>query len=85
MKETFETQKLVTADGTVAHYIYVDGVNKMHNWDGAAFIPQGNKRQAEYYLFGIKHTKDQWEEKKKDVNGLPWYKTAAGKAMGARV
>ena len=85
MKETSETKKLITAGGTVAHYISIDGVLKMHNWDGAAFLPQGNKRQAEYYLFGIKHTKEQWEEKKKDVNGLPWYKTAAGKAMGARV
>ena len=23
----------------------------MHNWDGAALLPQGNKREAEYYLF----------------------------------
>jgi len=57
----------------------------MHNWDGAALIPQGNKRQAEYYLFGIKHTKDEWLEKKKSVNGVPFHKTAAGKLAGARV
>jgi hypothetical protein len=57
----------------------------MHNWDGAAFLPQGNKRQAEYYLFGIKHTKDEWLEKKKSVNGVPFYKTSLGKAAGARV
>ena len=85
MKETSETKKLITADGTVAHYISIDGVLKMHNWDGAALIPQGNKRQAEYYLFGIKHTKEQWEDKKKDVNGVPFYKTAVGKSAGARV
>jgi hypothetical protein len=36
-------------------------------------------------LFGIKHTKEQWEEKKKDVNGQPFYKSSAGKAAGARV
>ena len=63
----------------------VDGVNKMHNWDGPAYIPQGNKRAAEYWLFGFKYTKDQWEDRKKDVNGQPFYKTAAGKASGARV
>jgi len=85
MKETPGTQKLVQADGTVAHYININGVNKMHNWDGAALIPQGNKRQAEYYLFGIKYSKDQWLEFKKNVNGVPFYKTAAGKAAGARV
>ncbi len=65
MKQTLETQRLKTADGTIAHYVNINGVNKMHNWDGAAFFPQGNKRQAEYYLFGIKYTKDQWLEFKK--------------------
>ena len=85
MRESSGTQRLRTIDGTIAHYININGVNKMHNWDGAALIPQGNKRQAEYYLFGIKYTKDQWLEFKKDVNGVPFYKTAAGKAAGARV
>ena len=85
MKETLETQRLVEADGTVVHYVRINGINKMHNWDGAALIPQGNKRQAEYYLFGIKYSKDQWLEFKKNVNGVPFYKTAAGKAAGARV
>jgi hypothetical protein len=80
-----EVKKMKAADGTVAHYVNIDGVNKLHNWDSAALIPQGNKRLAEYYLFGIKHTKEQWEEKKKDVNGQPFYKSAAGKASGARV
>lgn len=78
-------KKLKTGDGTIMHYITLDGVNKLHNWDGAALIPQGNKRLAEYYLFGFKYTKDQWIESKKNANGIPWYKTAAGKAAGARV
>jgi hypothetical protein len=76
-----EVKKMKTGDKTIIYYL--DG--KMHNWDGPALIPQGNKRLAEYYLFGIKHTKEQWEEKKKDVNGQPFYKTASGKASGARV
>jgi hypothetical protein len=76
-----EVKKMKTRDKTIIYYL--DG--KMHNWEGPALIPQGNKRLAEYYLFGIKHTKEQWEEKKKDVNGQPFYKSAAGKASGARV
>jgi len=76
-----ETKKLKTADGSTVYYL--DG--KMHNWDGPAYIPQGNKRASEYYLFGIKYTKEQWEEAKKDVNGVPFYKSSAGKAAGARV
>jgi hypothetical protein len=76
-----ETKKLKTSDGTIAYYL--DG--KMHNFDGPAYIPQGNKRAAEYYVFGIKFTKDQFDNIKKDNNGVPFYKTAAGKAAGARV
>jgi len=85
MEKLSVTKRLRTADGTIVYYMTINGVNKMHNWDGAALIPQGNKRQAEYYLFGIKYTKDQWLEFKKNVNGVPFYKTAAGKAAGARV
>ena len=56
-----EVKKMKASDGSIIHYL--DG--KMHNWDGPAYIPQGNKRAAEYYLFGIRHTKDQWLDKKK--------------------
>jgi hypothetical protein len=80
-----ETRKIVTVDGTIAYYLNVDGINKLHNVDGPALVPKGNKRQSEYWLFGFKYSKDQWEDRKKDTNGVPWYKTAAGKAAGARV
>jgi hypothetical protein len=80
-----ETIRIRTKDNSLVYSIEVEGVNKMHNWDGPAYIPQGNKRAAEYWLFGFKYTKDQWEDRKKDVNGQPFYKTAAGKASGARV
>jgi len=76
-----ETKKLKTSDGTIVYYL--DG--KMHNFDGPAYTPQGNKRAAEYYVFGIKFTKDQFDNIKKDNNGVPFYKTAAGRASGTRV
>ena len=76
-----EVKKMKSADGSIIYHLN----GKMHNWEGPAFYPQGNKRAAEYYLFGIKHTKEQWEEKKKDVNGQPFYKTSVGKSAGARV
>jgi len=76
-----ETKRLKTKDGTIVYYL--DG--KMHNFDGPAYLPQGNRRAAEYYVFGIKFTKDQFDSIKKDANGVPFYKTAAGKAAGARV
>lgn len=83
-KQSLETKCLKQADGTISHYVKIDGVNKLHNWESAAYIPQGNKRAAEYYLFGIKYTKDQWLEAKKDVNGQPFHKTATGKQAGVR-
>jgi hypothetical protein len=85
MDDSLETKKIKTEDGTIIHYVTIEGVNKMHNWDSSAYIPQGNKRLAEYYLFGIKHTKEEWDEKKKDTNGVPWHKTSAGRASGVRV
>ena len=80
-----QTKSLKQADGTIVHYVIIEGKTLTHNYDGPALIPQGNKRLAEYYLFGIKHTKNQWEEKKKDVHGQPFYKTSVGKSAGARV
>jgi hypothetical protein len=80
-----ETIRIRTKDNSLVYSIEVNGVNKMHNWDGPAYIPQGNKRAAEYWLFGMRYTKDQWEDRKKDVTGQPFYKTAAGRASGARV
>ena len=76
-----ETKKLKTEDGSIVYY----WENKMHNWDGPAYIPQGNKRAAEYWLFGVKKTKEQWEDAKKDIHGQPFYKTSAGRASGTRV
>jgi len=76
-----ETKRLKTKDGSIVYSLD----NKMHNWDGPAYIPQGNKRASEYWLFGFKFTKDQFEDRKKDTNGVPFHKTSAGKAAGTRV
>jgi hypothetical protein len=79
------TKTLRTGDGTILYYSNTDGVNKLHNWDGPAFIPQGNMKLAEYYIYGIQYTKEDWIDRKRDTNGLPWFKTAIGKTVGARV
>ena len=79
------TRRLKKADGTIAYVIELEGTNKLHNWEGPALIPQGNKRLSEYYLFGIKYTKEAWEMAKKDENGIPYHKTAAARQMGVRL
>ncbi len=57
-----EARKLVKPeDGTIAYVITIDGVTKLHNWDGPALI---NKEQKikEYYLHGFECTIDDWKE-----------------------
>lgn len=81
MKEEYPKQrKIKTSDGTIIHL----WGKQMHSWDGPSFIPQGNNKLAEYYVYGIRYTKDKWLEAKKDQNGLPFFKTAAGKQSGER-
>jgi len=49
-----------------------------HSEDGPALINEEQKRK-EYYLNGIEYTYDDWNEIQKGREGLPWYKTSAGK------
>ena len=51
-KITFESKKVRLKDGTIM-FIYD---NKLHNWDGAALIPQGNKKKAKYFINGIEYS-----------------------------
>jgi uncharacterized protein len=49
-----------------------------HSEKGPALINAEQKRK-EYYLNGIEYSYDIWNEIMKGKEGLPWYKTAAGK------
>ena len=62
-------------DGTIAFA----WEGKLHNWDGPALIPQGNKRLREYYIHGIQYSEEAWNELRRDRQGLPWYKNPAYK------
>ncbi len=79
-KEWPSSQKLRKADGTVA-YIWD---NKLHNWDGPALITEGNEKKAEYHLYGIQYSKEEWKEAIRQQTGLPWYKKPAPKGMTHR-
>ena len=59
------------------------GISVASNAIGGAMSAKDAKRQHQYDL--EKMSKDEWLERKADVNGIPWYKTAAGKQSGARV
>lgn len=84
MENKFEdwpkSKKLKKADGTIA-YIWD---NKLHNWGGPALIPEGNEKKGEYYLYGIRYTKDDHKEAIRNQTGLPWYKQPAPKGQNHR-
>jgi hypothetical protein len=77
-KEVFsKSRRLIKPeDGTIAYVITIDGVTKLHNWDGPALINKKLKIK-EYHLHGLPRTEDDWKEMRKERSGLPWYKNAA--------
>lgn len=67
-------RKITSSDGVV-RYIK-DG--KLHNADGPAVVyPDGKE---EYHLNGFQFTKDEFKKRKKEGEGLPWYKSSVAKA-----
>ena len=70
------SQKLKKADGTIIHI----WDNKFHNWEGPAYIPQGNMKKREYYLYGMQKTKEEWKELRRQREGIPFYKNQSMKS-----
>ena len=70
----------IEEDGTKtrAHALQMGDRTVFHSEDGPALINK-EQRRKEYYLNGIEFTYDDWNEIMKGKEGLPWYKTAAGK------
>ena len=77
MSEKWEQSKrLKKADGTIA----VVWEGRLHNWDGTALIPEGNEKKAEYYIYGIKYSKAEWSDRRRQREGLPYYKNQSMKS-----
>ena len=80
-----KARKLVKPeDGTIAYVVTIDGVSKLHNWDGPALIPEGNMKKREYYLYGIQYSEAGHKEAIRNQTGLPWYKQPAPKGTTHR-
>ena len=74
-KNKFQSSKKLTkADGTVA-WVWE---GKLHNMEEAALVHLSGKK--EYYINGIQYSYDDWKERRRNREGLPWYKTAMGQA-----
>ena len=63
---------------TIAHVLDFGDRAVLHNMEGPALINEQQKKK-EYHLNGIEYDYDTWNEIMKGKEGLPWYKTAAGK------
>ena len=63
---------------TIAHVLDFGNRAVFHSDEGPALINKEQKRK-EYYLNGIEYDFETWNEIIKGREGLPWYKTAAGK------
>ena len=74
-KKFGESRRLTKEDGTVAHV----WEGKLHNWEGPSLIPQGDNKLKEYYIHGIQYSQEEWNELKKDRQGIPFYKNQSMK------
>jgi hypothetical protein len=74
MSKKVEIKKVKSSDGSVRYV--KDG--KLHNADGPALIHPDGKE--EYYLNGFQYSKDEYKKRKKEGEGLPWYKSSVAKA-----
>jgi len=66
--------KFKTEDGTIGYYIDRDGKKQFHNTDGPAFIPKGDRKAAEYHLFGMPISEKDFHYWQRNFEGIPDYK-----------
>jgi hypothetical protein len=66
--------KFKTQDGTIGYYLDRDGKKQFHNTDGPAFIPHGDRKLAEYHLFGMLISEKDFHYWQRSWEGLPDYK-----------
>jgi hypothetical protein len=67
-----QTIKLKSVDGRTIYYFNNDERRVLHSGESPAVIyPKDQKKKPEYYLFGQQMTKEQWDETKRDFNGIP--------------
>ena len=67
-KEDYKTRIIKSPDGIIRSIF--DG--KLHSITEAAIqYPKEMKLKNEYYLYGIQYTKDDWQEVKREMIGVP--------------
>lgn len=82
-KEKFYEEKVIKFKGARHYLIRLEGEEhfKHHRYDSPAIVPITKKSEFKksYFLSGIEYTEEEFKEIMKEREGLPWYKTSAGK------
>jgi hypothetical protein len=62
--------------------VQIMGNWKIHNWDRAAVRDRsGSRLKREYFLFGIEYHEEEFKDRVRDREGMPWYKNPAMKGV----
>ena len=83
-KQRIYEEKRMKSKGAYHYFFRENGKEawKYHNWEGPAVQPiedEETKLKKEYYLYGKQLTLEDWNQARKDREGLPWYKNASMK------
>jgi hypothetical protein len=83
-KEKLFEYKTINSRGAKHHLMRLVGetVWKHHKWDGPAIIPTNKDSEftKSYFLNGHEYSLEDYTEVMREREGLPWYKTAKGRA-----
>ena len=82
-KEKLYEEKVIKYKGARHYLIRLEGDEnfKHHRWDKPAIVPirKGSEFKKGYFLSGIEYSFEDFNEIMQEREGLPWYKTSAGK------
>jgi|TARA_B110000977_G_scaffold45878_1_gene62328 hypothetical protein len=82
-KEKLYEEKVIKYGGARHYLIRMEGDEnfKHHRWDKPAIVPirKGSEFKKGYFLSGIEYNFEDFNEIMQEREGLPWYKTSAGK------
>tara|TARA_B110000285_G_scaffold18058_1_gene17619 strand:+ start:548 stop:820 length:273 start_codon:yes stop_codon:yes gene_type:complete len=82
-KEKLYEEKVIKYGGARHYLIRMEGDEnfKHHRWDKPAIVPirKGSEFKKGYFLGGIEYNFEDFNEIMQEREGLPWYKTSAGK------
>ena len=80
-KQTIYEERRMRSKGAYHHFFKESGSTswKYHNWQDQKERLKHQIHKKEYYLYGKHMILEQWEEARKNREGLPWYKNASMK------